>query len=52
MQFENATGAPAPYFVHTEKENRKRKASQTALDPHTSELSLSRRTRSEFSSSR
>ncbi|KAJ7261489.1 kinase-like domain-containing protein [Mycena rebaudengoi] len=27
--FEHATGASAPYFVHTEKENRKRRASQT-----------------------
>ncbi|KAJ7260157.1 hypothetical protein C8J57DRAFT_1233171 [Mycena rebaudengoi] len=28
-KFEHATGASAPYFVHTEKENRKRRASQT-----------------------
>ncbi|KAJ7183810.1 kinase-like domain-containing protein [Mycena filopes] len=43
--FENATGTPAPYFVHTQKENRKRKASQTVLNPQTSEFSTSRRTR-------
>ncbi|KAJ7145061.1 kinase-like domain-containing protein [Mycena crocata] len=44
--FENSTGTPAPYFVHTEKENRKRKASQTALNPHTSEFNGPKRTRS------
>ncbi|KAF7344642.1 Kinase-like protein [Mycena venus] len=41
--FENQTGTVAPHFVHTEKENRKRKASQTTVDPLTSELSLSKR---------
>ncbi|KAJ7660416.1 hypothetical protein DFH06DRAFT_1130305 [Mycena polygramma] len=35
--FENETGALAPYFVLTEKENRKRKASQTGRDSVTSE---------------
>ncbi|KAJ7788265.1 hypothetical protein B0H14DRAFT_2628464 [Mycena olivaceomarginata] len=45
MEFENETGALAPYFVYTARENRKRKASQTTRTS-TSEL---KRTRSEKS---
>ncbi|KAJ6611721.1 kinase-like domain-containing protein, partial [Mycena sp. CBHHK59/15] len=43
--FEDKTGALAPYFVHTEKENRKRKISQTTRTLQ----SESKRTRSENS---
>ncbi|KAJ7105542.1 hypothetical protein C8R44DRAFT_886492 [Mycena epipterygia] len=39
--FETSTGTQAPYFVHTEKENRKRKTSQT----NTQELASSKRSR-------
>ncbi|KAJ7779279.1 hypothetical protein B0H14DRAFT_2631342 [Mycena olivaceomarginata] len=45
ISFENETGALAPYFVYTARENRKRKASQTTRTS-TSEL---KRTRSEKS---
>ncbi|KAJ7239532.1 kinase-like domain-containing protein [Mycena rebaudengoi] len=41
--FENDTGTLAPYFVHTQKENRKRKASQTNFDP---DIGASKRTHS------
>ncbi|KAJ7478775.1 hypothetical protein B0H11DRAFT_2194139 [Mycena galericulata] len=47
--FENQTGTLAPYFVHTEKENRKRKDSQTIHNPATSELSSLKRTRGRLS---
>ncbi|KAJ7439539.1 kinase-like domain-containing protein [Mycena galericulata] len=48
-EFENQTGTLAPYFVHTEKENRKRKASQTIHNPATSELGSLKRTRGRLS---
>ncbi|KAJ7203019.1 hypothetical protein GGX14DRAFT_652380 [Mycena pura] len=48
-EFENATGTPAPYFAHTDKEIRKRKASRTAPDPRGSEFSSSRCIRSRSS---
>ncbi|KAJ6602926.1 hypothetical protein B0H10DRAFT_1958066 [Mycena sp. CBHHK59/15] len=44
--FENETGTLAPYFVHTEKENRKRKASHDSV---ASEPSWSKRTRTRSS---
>ncbi|KAJ7109627.1 kinase-like domain-containing protein [Mycena crocata] len=46
QDFEAATGTLAPYFVHTEKENRKRKNSQTNRG---SESGLTKRTRSQAS---
>ncbi|KAJ7261621.1 kinase-like domain-containing protein [Mycena rebaudengoi] len=45
--FENQTGTLAPYFVHTERENRKRKGSQTSRNHLTAELSSSKRVRSQ-----
>ncbi|KAJ6583713.1 hypothetical protein B0H10DRAFT_2234752 [Mycena sp. CBHHK59/15] len=44
-EFEDETGTRAPYFVHTERENRKRRVSQMSSGP---ELGSSKRTRSQL----
>ncbi|KAJ7797992.1 hypothetical protein B0H14DRAFT_2618364 [Mycena olivaceomarginata] len=46
--FEDSTGVLAPYFVHTEKENRKRKSSQSSR-PMTPDLGSLKRSRTQIS---